>query len=166
MSGVDPGTGLRSGRVRVPFIFLLHSLTPRVADASIAQIQGDRSMMYLDTSGYRRISADDCSASGSAGSGPAVELSREAVRLLLALKAVRAIRALPSRYPHVLNKLAGLWDTAAEAERYLAELLLTSRSGRQGFPSDVVNELMFLRGRNAKRLPPVKQDVWLEAMLR
>jgi hypothetical protein len=123
-------------------------------------------MMYPDTSGYRRISPHDRSATGSTGSGSSVELSREAVRLLLALDAVRSIRALPSRYPHVLNRLAGIWSSAAEVERCLAELLLTSRSGRQGFPSDVVTELMLLRSKNAKRLPPVEQDVWLEAMLR
>lgn len=120
-------------------------------------------MASLDTSVYRRIAPDE---PGSAQSAPAVDLSREAVRLLLALDAVRSIRALPMRYPHILNRLASIWSQAAEVERYLAELLLTSRSGRQGFPLDVVTELMLLRGRNAKRLPPVKQDVWMEAMLR
>lgn len=123
-------------------------------------------MRYLDTSGYRRLSRDDHGATQAPRSGSAVDLSREAVRFLLALDAVRSIRALPAQYPHILNKLAAIWSTAAEVEGYLAELLLTSRSGRRGFASDVVTELMFLRSKNAKRLPPVKQDVWLEAMLR
>jgi hypothetical protein len=119
-------------------------------------------MASLDTSVYRRIARDE---PGSAQSAPAVDLSREAVRLLLALDGPLDPRA-PTRYAHILNRLASIWSQAAEVDRYLAELLLTSRSGRQGFPLDVVTELMLLRGRNAKRLPPVKQDVWMEAMLR
>jgi hypothetical protein len=97
---------------------------------------------------------------------PAVDLSREAVRLLLALDATRSVRALPSKYPHVLNRLASLWSVPAEAQRCLEELLLTSRSGRQGFPPAVIAELMLLQGRNSKRLPPPKQDIWSQTILR
>ena len=91
---------------------------------------------------------------------PAAELSREAVRLLLALDATRSIRALPTKYPHVLNRVARVWSVPSEAQRCLNELLLTSRSGRQGFPPAVVAELMLLQGRNSKRLPAAKPDVW------
>ena len=97
---------------------------------------------------------------------PAAELSREAVRLLLALDATRSVRALPSKYPHVLNRLAHLWSVPAEAQRCLEELLLTSRSGRQGFPPAVIAELMLLQGRNSKRLPSAVQDIWSQTMLR
>jgi hypothetical protein len=96
----------------------------------------------------------------------AVDLSREAVRLLLALDATRSVRALPSKYPHVLNRVASLWCAPVEAARCLDELLLTSRSGRQGFPPAVIAELVLLQGRNSKRLPPPKQDVWSQTMLR
>lgn len=109
---------------------------------------------------------------GSARAGPdsesksTVDLSRQAVRLLLALDVARHCRALPSTHPHILNRLAGIWRAPAEAERYLEELLLTARAGRQGFPSVVVTELTLLREKNRKRLAPVPQDVWLQAMLR
>jgi len=91
---------------------------------------------------------------------PAADLSREAVRLLLALDATRSIRALPSKYPHVLNRVARVWSVPSEAQRCLNELLLTDRSGRQGFPPAVVAELMLLQGRNSKRLPAAKHDIW------
>lgn len=110
----------------------------------------------------KRVVALDTSASAT----PSAELSREAVRLLLALDATRSVRALPSKYPHVLNKLARLWSTPVETQRCLQELLLCSRSGRQGFPPVVISELMLLQGRNSKRLPAVKQDIWSQTMLR
>jgi hypothetical protein len=69
-------------------------------------------------------------------------------------------------YPHVLNRLARSWSVPSEAQRCLNELLLTSRSGRQGFPPAVIAELMLLQGRNSKRLPPVKQDIWSQTLLR
>ncbi len=94
------------------------------------------------------------------------DLSREAVRLLLALDATRTVRALPSKYPHVLNQLASVWSVPAAAQRCLEELLLTSRSSRQGFPPAVIAELVLLQGRNSKRLPSAKQDVWSQTMMR
>jgi hypothetical protein len=102
----------------------------------------------------------------SESAAPAAELSREAVRLLLALDATRSVRALPSKYPHVLNRLARLWSAPAEAQRCLEDLLLSSRTGRQGFPPAVIAELMLLQGRNRKRLPLVKQDIWSQTMVR
>ena len=96
----------------------------------------------------------------------AAELSREAVRLLLALNATRSVRALPTKYPQVLNRLARVWSVPSEAQRCLDELLLTSRSGRQGFPPAVVQELMLLQGRNSRRLPAAKPDIWSQTLLR
>jgi hypothetical protein len=110
----------------------------------------------------RRAAAPEVSESAP----PAMDLSREAVRLLLALDATRSVRALPSKYPHVLNRLARLWSAPVEAHRCLEELLLSSRSGRQGFPPAVITELMLLQARNSKRLPVVKQDIWSQTMLR
>ncbi len=110
----------------------------------------------------RRAAAPEVSESAT----PATELSREAVRLLLALDATRSVRALPSKYPHVLNRLARLWSAPVEAHRCLEELLLSSRGGRQGFPPAVITELMLLQTRNSKRLPAAKQDIWSQTMLR
>jgi hypothetical protein len=122
---------------------------------------------YVRQARKERTPAATPSGAGVASAGTsAVELSRAAVRLLLAAELAQRIRALPAAYPHILNKLADLWSTPADVERYLEELLLTARAGRQGFPPAVVTELTLLREKNRRRLPGVKQDVWLQAMLR
>ena len=94
------------------------------------------------------------------------ELSREAVRWLLALKLMGSLRAIPVMYPHILGHLVSIWADPRGADRYLNGLLLTSREQRQGFPPQVVAELVLLRDKNSKRLPPVKEDVWSQAALR
>ena len=95
-----------------------------------------------------------------------VELSRAALRLVLAVDLGQRIRALPTAYLHILNKLADLWSVAAHAERYLEALLLAARVGRQGFPPAVLTQSTLLREKNRRRLAPLKQDVWLQTMLR
>jgi len=58
---------------------------------------------------------------------------------------------LPDKYPHqlerdymhILNRLMQIWDMP-EFDSYLHELMLDTRSDRQGFPPEVVDELMFL----------------------
>ena len=105
-------------------------------------------------------------ASGNAPVKPA-ELSREAVRWLLTVKMTGSLRAIPVMYPHILSQIASIWAYPRAADRYLNELLLTSRDQRQGFPPAVVTELLLLRDKNNQRLlPPVKQDVWSQALLR
>ena len=57
----------------------------------------------------------------------------------------------PSDYPYnlhrnylrILNKLMRLWDTA-RFDLYMKELLLNSRNSRNGFPPEVVDELLFI----------------------
>jgi hypothetical protein len=90
-------------------------------------------------------------------------LSIESVRLLLALQVGAQVPALATGHPHVLNRLAQLWRDPQRVEAYLAELLLTDRSGRKGFSSQAVVELTLLRERNRRRIPPpLVRDVWQE----
>jgi hypothetical protein len=95
-----------------------------------------------------------------------VALSAEALRLLAANEVVRRLHAIATAYPHLLNRLAEVWDVPESVECYLEGLLLTSRSDRRGFPPAVVTELTDLREKNRRRLGPVARDVWSEAMLR
>lgn len=53
--------------------------------------------------------------------------------------------ATADAHPHIVNKLAVLWDRPAELDRYFDELLLSNRPGRKGFAFDVLNELTDLR---------------------
>jgi len=49
------------------------------------------------------------------------------------------------RHPHVVNRLAALWDQPARLPAYFDELLLSDRPGRAGFSFEVLTELGDLR---------------------
>ncbi len=72
--------------------------------------------------------------------------------------------SLARDYPNVLNRLMQLWATP-EFDPYIHDLMVGKRSGRQGFPLEVVAELMFMGElhdafkRKGCRLPDV-EDPW------
>ncbi len=71
---------------------------------------------------------------------------------------------LEQSYPHVLEKIA-VASTPLEMERTFEDLMLTQRTGRQGFPVEIFDELLKLlatyRKLNLLREPPKKDgDVW------
>lgn len=72
--------------------------------------------------------------------------------------------SLARGYPHVLNRLMQLWATP-EFDPYMQDLMVDKRGGRQGFPLEVVAELMFMGElhdafkRKGCRLPAV-EDPW------
>jgi hypothetical protein len=49
------------------------------------------------------------------------------------------------RHPHVVNRLAALWDRPLSLPAYFDELLLSDRPGRAGFSFEVLTELGDLR---------------------
>jgi hypothetical protein len=53
--------------------------------------------------------------------------------------------ATAREFPHIVNRLASLWDRQVELPGYFDELLLSSRQARSGFPFDVLTELSDLR---------------------
>ena len=97
---------------------------------------------------------------------PTVELSIEAAHLLSQLQAPLNLRDLPAQFPHVMNRLAALWNRPTQAERYMEELILSVRGSRQGFPLTVVTELTKLRHYYLTRLHPKRSDVWEQMYLR
>jgi hypothetical protein len=52
---------------------------------------------------------------------------------------------LLQRFPRIANKLARLWGDEKSITDYLDHLLIDRRGKRQGFPPDVLNELLNLR---------------------
>lgn len=50
---------------------------------------------------------------------------------------------IEQRFPHIAKKLTALWLTEACAE-FLSGLTVADRPGRQGFPLDVMEDLMML----------------------
>jgi hypothetical protein len=73
-------------------------------------------------------------------------------------------KLLAERYPHIIEKIAGLTNPL-EIEKFFEDLMLTQRTGRQGFPVEVFDELLALinvyRKLNLLRQPPKQDgDVW------
>lgn len=52
--------------------------------------------------------------------------------------------ALASRFPRIVNRLSRFWDSPQMMKQCFQELLVLRRSGRQGFPEDVLRELFTL----------------------
>src|SRR5690349_25036262 len=53
-------------------------------------------------------------------------------------------RALEDRFDRILTKIDELWDRP-EIEDYFSDLIIDKRGGRQGFPKEVLAEIMMLR---------------------
>jgi hypothetical protein len=52
--------------------------------------------------------------------------------------------ALANRYPRIVNRLSRFWDSPKMISECFRELLVHRRSGRDGFPEDVLLELFAL----------------------
>jgi tankyrase len=52
--------------------------------------------------------------------------------------------ALEERFDRILTKIDELWDRA-ELQAYFSDLIIDKRGGRQGFPRQVLNEILMLR---------------------
>ena len=97
---------------------------------------------------------------------PFVQLTGEALRLLVKLDAKVGLRELPARFPRVLNRIAEVWNRPQQADRCFDELLLHSRGVRQGFPQAVISEIASLRHYYLTCTFPRRVDPWEQAMLR
>jgi hypothetical protein len=49
------------------------------------------------------------------------------------------------RHPHVINRLATIWEAASVRQAYFQDLLFSSRPGRRGFSFEVMDELVDLQ---------------------
>jgi hypothetical protein len=70
----------------------------------------------------------------------------------MSLQMAQQVRYLAIEFPHVLNRLAELWERPQASEDYFSELLLPDRSGRKGFNLQAMQEVVALRDRNRRRL--------------
>lgn len=69
---------------------------------------------------------------------------------------------LRDKFPRILEKITLMWGTIP-LHRYFQETLLTDRSGRQGFPSDVMEALAELHHEHQQLLMKqglIRMDVW------
>jgi hypothetical protein len=97
---------------------------------------------------------------------PSIELTGEALRLLIELNTKVGLQELSAQFPGVLNRIADVWRSPLRAERCFDELLLDCRGGRQGFPQPVLSEIASLRHYYLTRVFPKRVDPWDEGLLR
>lgn len=76
---------------------------------------------------------------------PAVTLQPAAVTLLAELPAPIKPNALAAAFPRIVNLLAQRWPYPPAVKAYLDELLFIERENRQGFPLEVLQELIELK---------------------
>lgn len=102
---------------------------------------------------------------GAAGERQAVPAKREPIngwgqQLLDDLPSGCRLDFTAEHYPHVVNKVAVIWNDLTQLTRYLDGLLLADRNNRQGFAYEALMELTNLREariaelRTARGLPP------------
>lgn len=67
--------------------------------------------------------------------------------------------SLAQQFPRILAKILQLWDSP-EIDAYFNDLLVTKRSDRQGFPSEVASDIMYLSMVHARQSGREETDVW------
>jgi len=62
--------------------------------------------------------------------------------------------ALEAQFPHILEKIVAMWETP-EIDDYFAELTVSRRMGRQGFPRAVASEIIYMSMLHSRQHAPV-----------
>src|SRR5215471_3723789 len=88
------------------------------------------------------------------------ELNAAGKALLVSLPDLEKPKKLAEAFPRIVNRMAALWKTPSEMNRYFEDLLTDTRGGRQGFPLGVLMELTSLKEYYQTKVAPTKGDVW------
>jgi len=76
---------------------------------------------------------------------PANELLKGTVAWYSAMPLEIQPKALVAKYPRIANALCAAWRDPQSFKDYMDELLMDRRGQRQGFPADVLKDLLTLR---------------------
>jgi hypothetical protein len=93
---------------------------------------------------------------------PCEELLTTTARWYASLPSAVQPEVLRARFPRIANGLAAGWHDRDTTKRYFDDLLTDRRSGRRGFPADVLEELHRLKI-FYEALNPASDDVWRSA---
>ena len=91
-----------------------------------------------------------------------LQLSAESEALLASIDAaVRPVR-LAAAFPRIVNRIAVLWRTPRNMDRYFDDLLVDTRGNRKGFPLEILTELITLKDHyQTKVFPAIRRgDLW------
>jgi hypothetical protein len=71
-------------------------------------------------------------------------MNLEEFRSLFARAPDKFPSGLAERYPRLLQQILSKWDAPTEMVSYLNELVVDQRGNRQGFPSEILQEILFI----------------------
>jgi hypothetical protein len=90
-----------------------------------------------------------------------VELNAAGKALLASFEESVRPTQLAAAFPRIVNRMAGLWKSPRQMDRYFEDLLTDTRGGRQGFPLGILMELTTLKDYYLTVYPPTSRgDVW------
>ena len=91
-----------------------------------------------------------------------LQLTAEGQTLLASLEAEVRPKQLATSFPRIVNRMASLWKSPRQMDRYFEDLLTDTRGNRQGFPLGILMELTTLKDHyQTKVFPPTQRGgVW------
>jgi hypothetical protein len=90
-------------------------------------------------------------------------LSAEGRALLASIEEATRPKELTAAFPRIVNRMASLWKSPRQMDRYFEDLLTDTRGNRKGFPLGILMELTTLKDYyQTKVFPPTQRgnDVW------
>lgn len=125
------------------------------------------------THDFERAMAEKLRTEDTAGATPTVQIPWDALssdaHILLRHDGLRRLLGCTAhRFPHVVNRLAAAWFMPDEVVASLDSMLFSERLGRQGFPAEVVGELLQVRAHYEEYVAPIlrkahAQQQWEQA---
>jgi hypothetical protein len=105
---------------------------------------------------------EEYNKSRSAPEEDSAELDAAAQALLTSIEESARPKELAAAFPGIVNRMASLWRTPRQMNRYFEQLLTDSRGGvRKGFSLGILMELTTLKDYyQTKVFPPAQHDVW------
>ncbi|HYD60098.1 MAG TPA: hypothetical protein VEC35_07070 [Noviherbaspirillum sp.] len=88
------------------------------------------------------------------------DLSPIAFKWLAALPREVRPNSLARQFPRIANRLAEIWKRPLQCERYIDDLMIDLRGGRQGFPPAVAAEIAALKVHFLRTTNTVHFGVW------
>jgi hypothetical protein len=102
----------------------------------------------------------DYSKRRSAPEKNSLELSAAAQALLASIEEPARPKELAAAFPRIVNRIASLWGTPRQMNRYFDELLTDKRGNRKGFSLGILMELTTLKDHYQTKVFPIPHDAW------
>ncbi|OGT04531.1 MAG: hypothetical protein A2Y51_01225 [Gallionellales bacterium RIFCSPLOWO2_02_60_31] len=71
--------------------------------------------------------------------------------------------ALEKQFPHLFEKAMALWGLP-EFDAYLADLMTTTRTNRQGFPREVASDIIYLSMLHERKNEASETNTWAQIL--